>query len=91
MKITVKTLVGDEVTWQDECEVAEGAVVNVRIGHIVERLREENLKMREFIETCSRKGGGMVSGNRLAIAANTLLGRGAVIDYEPTPTQSSQP
>lgn len=37
-----------------------------------------------FVNECSKAGGGMVSGNRLALKANKLLGHGDVVQFVPS-------
>lgn len=38
-------------------------------------------RIMHFVSECSKAGGSMVNGNRLAIEANELMGRGAVVHF----------
>lgn len=41
----------------------------------------EITKIMHFVNECSKSGGGMANGNRLAICVNELLGHGAVVQF----------
>ena len=79
IKITVRTLLNGEAYWSQDLEVTAGHTINVNTDRALATLSDQCAKLTEFVELCSRKGGLMVSGNRLSMAANNVRGRGAVV------------
>lgn len=77
--VTIHTLLNGESYWSQEVQAVEGSIINVNTDRALATIMAERDKLAAFVDLCSRKGGVMVSGNRLSIAANNVLGRGAVV------------
>lgn len=77
--VTVNTKLNGAIYWSQDVQVTQGSAINVNTDKPLATIMAERDKLAEFVERCARKGGVMVSGNQLSIAANNVLGRGAVV------------
>lgn len=77
--VTVNTILNGVTYWSQDIQVTHGSAINVNTDKALATIMAERDKLAEFVDRCASKGGVMVSGNQLSIAANNVLGRGAVV------------